>query len=444
MSIQNDDTPMEVLAPSAVESLERAQIDVQIATAHQYPRSLDSFRKRAMSMACMDDETAESCLYCRPVGKEQNDKGQWVEKFAEGASIRLAEIVAASYGNIRVASSIVEQTDRFVRCVGICHDLETNYAGKSECVEATVKKDGQPYSERQRALIAKVALAKAYRDAIFKVVPRALAKPVYEAAKRVAAGQGMSIEQRRAKVKGWLAQVKVHESRMFAALNVAGWSDVGEQQLMILTGLRTSIGDGDVTLEEAFPSVTQAQTGPAVTAPQPAAQPAAKTTPATKTAPAPAPAQAQPEPTKEAEPSDGDLGPQTKSPPQQKPKEEVTAENHPTCRHCNTVVEDMASHNCPQMQAKAAELQQEAAKKSVAAATTQAGTDSPTEILESVKFLAAEASLTDAHVLEFCKRNKIAKPEQTSLNQLADSKLKLLIKSWPNILPELVAIRDGK
>ncbi|MBU6231573.1 hypothetical protein KGP36_02800 [Patescibacteria group bacterium] len=268
--------------------MERAQIDTQVATAHQYPRSLEQFKKRALSMATLDEESAESCIYCRPVGREQNEKGEWVEKYAEGASIRLAEIVAASYGNIRVAARIVEQTERFVRCEGVAHDLESNYAGKSECMESTVTKQGKPYSERQRSLVAKVCLAKAYRDACFKVVPRALCKPVFEAAKKVAAGQGKPLEERRKKAKAWVSGIKMDnaEGRVFAALGVKGWNDVTDDHLLRLTGLKTAIQDGDETYESAFPAPEQQGQGqqpqdknkPAPTAHQQATQ-GATTTP---------------------------------------------------------------------------------------------------------------------------------------------------------------------
>jgi len=94
MENNEDSTPLEVLAPSAIMAMEKAQIDMQIATAHQYPRSLEQFKRRALAMATLDPETAESCVYVRPVGKEQNAQGKWVDKYAEGPSIRLAEIVA--------------------------------------------------------------------------------------------------------------------------------------------------------------------------------------------------------------------------------------------------------------------------------------------------------------------------------------------------------------
>ena len=50
--------------------LQKAEIDSQIATAHAFPRSLDIFKKRATEMATLDVETAGSCIYRRPVGKD--------------------------------------------------------------------------------------------------------------------------------------------------------------------------------------------------------------------------------------------------------------------------------------------------------------------------------------------------------------------------------------
>jgi hypothetical protein len=253
---QEIEMPLEVVQPSVIEALERASIDVQVSTAHAYPRSLKKFQQRAMDMVCLDAETAESCIYVRPVGKDSSGKQQ----YAEGPSIRLAEIVAASYGNLRVASRIIEQTPRFVKCEGVAHDLEVNYAGKSETVEPTVTKNGTPYSEGMRAVVAKATLSKAYRDAVFKVVPKALCKSIIDAAKRIASGEGKPIEARRAKAQLWAKTLKtkngrsLDERRIFEALGVAGWVEVGEEQLLLLAGLRTSISDGDVSVDDAFPS----------------------------------------------------------------------------------------------------------------------------------------------------------------------------------------------
>jgi len=244
-----EDMPMEVLPPSAVESLQRGEIDIQIATAHRYPRSLALFKKRALEMVSLDEETAASCIYSRPVGKENG-----VMKYAEGMSVRLAEIVGACYGNLRVGSTVVEVTPRYVTTRGYAHDLESNFASASEVVEATVDKRGNPYSERMRIVAAKACLAKSRRDATFVVVPKALCKPLEEKARAVAIGNAATLAKRRGAVMAWVNKLGIGVERVFAALGVKGEEDMGVDHLTILTGLKTAIKDGEVTVDEAFPS----------------------------------------------------------------------------------------------------------------------------------------------------------------------------------------------
>ena len=239
---------LEVLPPSAVEALLRGEIDTQIATAHKYPRSIAVFKRRALEMVSLDEETAASCIYSRPVGKESG-----VMKYAEGMSVRMAEIVGACYGNLRVGSTIVEMDARYVTTRGYAHDLESNYASASEVIESTVDKTGRPYSERMRAVVAKAALAKARRDATFVVVPKALCKPLEERARQIAVGGATTLAKRRAAVMGWINKLGISMERVFAALGIKGEDEIGIDQLTTLTGLKTSIKDGEVTVDEAFP-----------------------------------------------------------------------------------------------------------------------------------------------------------------------------------------------
>lgn len=272
---------LEVLTPSALGTLERAHIDSQVATAHAYPRSLAKFQQRALEMVTLDEETAESCIYSRPVGKQQNiATGAWEMKFAEGNSVRLSEIVAACYGNIRVSCRVVEQTERFVKCEGLAHDLESNYAAKSEVMESTLTRDGQPFSERMRIVVAKACLSKARRDALFQVVPKALCKKISDAAKKVATGDETTLENRRKRVGEWLKSIGIDDARLFVTLGVKGWSEIGLEQIETLTGLKTAMKDGDTTKDEAFPPIIKQ--GSAATKPEvfTAGQGATPTTPA--------------------------------------------------------------------------------------------------------------------------------------------------------------------
>lgn len=235
------------LAPvSAIESITRGEIDVQISTAHRFPRSMQNFKRRAIEMATLDEDTAASCLYSRPVGGG---------KFAEGLSVRTAEIVGACYGNLRVGAMIVEQTERYVTARGFAHDLESNFASACEVIESTVKRDGSPYDERMRVVIAKACLAKARRDATFQVVPKALCKPIEAAARAIALGDASTLAARRDGVMGWIGKLGIDAGRVFAALGILGADEIGLEQLATLTGLKTAIKDGEVTVDEAFPAI---------------------------------------------------------------------------------------------------------------------------------------------------------------------------------------------
>ena len=240
------------MPPSALEAITRGEIDMQIATAHQYPRSMAKFKQRALEMVTLDEDTAASCIYRRPVGK----KGNQIE-YAEGKSIRMAEIVGACYGNLRVGSMIIEQTERYVKARGMAHDLESNFASTSEVVEATVTSNGQPYSERMRAVVAKACLAKAHRDATFKVVPGALCKSLEEAARTTAIGTSATLAGRRKKIVDWLNKLAVDPKRVWQALGITGPDDIGLEQAETLTGIRTAIKDKEVTVDEAFPPLRE-------------------------------------------------------------------------------------------------------------------------------------------------------------------------------------------
>jgi len=147
---------------------------------------------------------------------------------------------------------IIEQTDRMVKCRGMAHDLESNFAASSEVVESTVTKDGIPYSERMRVVVAKACLAKARRDAIFQVVPVALCKKLEDSARQTAIGTARTLSKRRQTVVDWINKAGISLERVFAALGVKGVEEIGLKELETLTGIKTAIKDGDITVEEAF------------------------------------------------------------------------------------------------------------------------------------------------------------------------------------------------
>src|SRR6267378_3342129 len=100
--MENESNTPEVISISALESMERAAIDIQIATARRYPRQLSAVKHKMLSFATLDTETAAGCFYTLPPRKGQEDG-----KRIQGPSARLAEIAIASYGHIKAAARII-------------------------------------------------------------------------------------------------------------------------------------------------------------------------------------------------------------------------------------------------------------------------------------------------------------------------------------------------
>ncbi len=164
--------------------LVRAELDMQITTAKAYPRNPDDFIQFATQLATQDEETAQSCFYC--LTRKSKD-GKVTE--IKGASIRLAEIAAASWGNLHAASRIVENDGKAITAEGVAWDLERNVRISSQVKRSIVTTNsGATYSHDMQILTGNAASSIALRNAIFKVIPKALIDRVYEKALQFAVG----------------------------------------------------------------------------------------------------------------------------------------------------------------------------------------------------------------------------------------------------------------
>ena len=233
----------EVVTPTALESSTRAEYDVSIATAHRYPRSIGQFFKRAESLATATPEIAKSCEYAKPVGGDR----------VTGPSARLAEIVAATYGNLRVQARVISETQTEIVAQGVAHDLESNTAVSTEVAVSIVKKDGKTrFSNDQVATMRAAACAKARRNAIFQVVPLALCQPIIAAARKVAAGDAKTLPERRKATLEWFEKQGVKTAAIFAWLGVKTVDDIGLDQMADLIAASNSAKEDGVTIASIF------------------------------------------------------------------------------------------------------------------------------------------------------------------------------------------------
>lgn len=244
----------EIIQSNALESIERASIDMQISTAKKYPMHaptmLSKVKEDMLSLATLDEDTAAACFYTLPRGG----------KAIQGPSVRLAEIALNCYGNIRVAARITEVIPYgdtpHVIVQSACHDLENNVLITIEKRRRITKKRNNPnIDEDDINLAVNACTSIAYRDAAFKLIPMAIIKPVWYAAKQLAVGDIKSLTARRAQVIDRLKQMGAPEERILAVVNCRKIEDVGVEQLGQLIGLGTALKEGETTLEDAFPPI---------------------------------------------------------------------------------------------------------------------------------------------------------------------------------------------
>ncbi len=236
---QNKDTEIVV----AHRAMEVAEIESQIATAKRYPRDIKVFKEKLMSMANLDQETAEGCYYALPRGG----------KAIDGPSVRLAEIALACYQNCVAEADVLTEDDKFVYAMGQCRDLENNIAVRIKVRRRITDKEGKRYNDDMIAVTANAACAIALRNAVFKIIPGAYIKPVFDKVKETAVGKAQSLANRRAEVISRLTKFGVTEERVLGVLSRRSVDEVTFDDVAKLIGLGTAIKDGDISVEAAFP-----------------------------------------------------------------------------------------------------------------------------------------------------------------------------------------------
>jgi hypothetical protein len=187
----------------------------------------------------------------------------------------MAEIALASYQHIKAGSRIINDDGKFLTAQAVVHDLENNVAVSIEVRRRVTNKSGQRFGDDMIAVTGNAACSIALRNAVFRVVPRALITPVYEAAKRVAVGDVKSLTSKRAQIIGRLKQMGAKEASILAAVGAEKIEDIDLAKLEVLIGLGTAIKDGETTLETAFPGAAPATDGKPIFKEEPKAVPAA-------------------------------------------------------------------------------------------------------------------------------------------------------------------------
>src|SRR5579872_5044952 len=106
--------------------ISRDEIEMQVATAHKFPRfnakrGIAQFQQEVLTLATVDEDVARSMFYRL---ERRNDRGG--KTLIEGPTVRMAEIVISCWRNIHASGRPGGIDDNFVIGQAIAWDLETN------------------------------------------------------------------------------------------------------------------------------------------------------------------------------------------------------------------------------------------------------------------------------------------------------------------------------
>lgn len=244
--LDNETGEMLPVETVSISPLVAAEINQQIATAKQYPRRADSqISNEILGRAALNEEVAMECQYALPRGN----------KTVEGPSIRFAEIVQASYGNIRVAARFVridqdDPTKAAVIVEAVAHDLQTNSAGIipiRRSIMTSDRRGSRPtmYNADMINMTVNAASSLARRNAILSVVPKSIWLPGYQRVIKVLQGDANTLAARRKQVFEAFSRMKVEAQPVLAVLGVPSIDDVMVEHLPTLMGMLNALRDGE-------------------------------------------------------------------------------------------------------------------------------------------------------------------------------------------------------
>lgn len=228
---------------------DKAQIDIQIATAKSYPRNIKRSLDNSIAIVTMDAQTAATCNYSLPRGG----------KSISGPSVHLATILAQNWGNLRAESKVVEISGTQITSQAVCFDLENNLAIKVEVKRSIMTKNGR-MNDDMITVTGNAANSIAFRNAVLKVIPKAVVDKVYNAAKDTITGdisdENKLIQKRKLVFDKLRDEYGITEKEVLTTIGKAAITNVTKEDLVTIIGIGQALKDGDTTVEMAFRSAS--------------------------------------------------------------------------------------------------------------------------------------------------------------------------------------------
>lgn len=243
--VDNETGEITRIDPTVLTSIYKIEVDAQVATAKQWPRrSIKEIRNELVSMACLDEDTAEEMIYALPRGG----------KPIRGASVRFAEALMYCYGNGRVDAYVVDinKQGKYVEAIGVYYDLERNVGRRARVRRRIVDRRGFIFNDDMILVTGNAACAIAGRNAILTGIPKPIWGESYARAYAMIAGTIETLATKRNKAVKAFAHFGVKPEQVFMALGYKDESQVQLDDIVTLRGMISALKSETETVESMF------------------------------------------------------------------------------------------------------------------------------------------------------------------------------------------------
>lgn len=232
-----------------LDAVEKANVDVQVATAKTFPRIISRIMNNSIALVTMNKETAQSCSYALPRGG----------KPITGPSVHLARILAQQYGNMRAEAKVVEITDKQIISRAMAWDLESNYAVAFEVRRSIVDKYGRRYNDDMITVTGNAANAIAYRNAVLAIIPKGIMEAAYKAAQDLITGdlsdEAKLVVRRKKALDFFNDEYGISESEVLKMLGKQTIQQIKAEQIALMLSTQQALKDGDTTVDELMKDI---------------------------------------------------------------------------------------------------------------------------------------------------------------------------------------------
>lgn len=245
--IDDDVTGQEILDPinvGALATLQRVEIDQQVATAKAYPRNVPKLKAELTALVTMDEDTADDCIYALPRGN----------KHIKGPSARFADALISYWGNARSGAFITQVNfeEKFVEAIGSFQDVERNVIRQRRVRRPIVTSNGRIYNTDMINMTGNAACVIAERNAILNGIPKSLWSGAYEQAFALVAGTTKTLGEKLERATKAFALQGITMEQVLEKLQRQDLSKIVPDDIVTMRGMLTALKTGEETVETIF------------------------------------------------------------------------------------------------------------------------------------------------------------------------------------------------